>query len=197
MENRFKNYRNKRQLAHKILAELIPQKDAEFLKKHGIHYFITDNQGRTLYHDSNIGLIKLERCYVDFRSLKVILKSYTELQIEQALQILVGNEHIEIEDKLKPTTTEMVSFSISPKGRLAYDDESYLNEPKWSDTHPVGDKIRTGAITFVFTLISGILLYIATVGRKTQAESQQNKQLHSLTDSVANHQKRINSAQHK
>jgi hypothetical protein len=125
---RYKTYRAKRELAHLILAELLPEKDADTHKKAGIHYFVTMPDGSMFIQSEQMGLKKLERGYVTISVFRNHFREHTEEEIVNTLNLLIINGHVEVEDKSQHKSFETVGFSLSPKGRLAYDDEFYLNQ---------------------------------------------------------------------
>jgi hypothetical protein len=103
----------------------------------------------------------------------------------------------------KRSLLKTIALALEETGKYKYEiDERKPNdyevrynpnykEPSWSDLHPVKDKIRTGAITALFSLIVGIALYLITRPTNTQRENLQDKRLDGLSDSIATFQKHL------
>lgn len=66
---------------------------------------------------------------------------------------------------------------------------------KWADAHPLADKFRTGAITALFSLIVGIALWLLANQKQIQVNTQQEKRMNSLSDSIRNLQEYMGSKQ--
>jgi hypothetical protein len=62
----------------------------------------------------------------------------------------------------------------------------------WPEKNPVLDRVRTGAITAAFSLLVGLFLWLLSNQKQAREDNQQDKRLNSLSDSIANLQRHIN-----
>lgn len=181
----FQEYRIKREIAHKLLQCLLTEIDAEIFKKVGLKYFVTNTDGSTIFKDERSGIGKIHKSYVTYISLKTSLKKYSETELISALNLLLSNKHIEIEDTNAKSFDNM-SFNITPKGRLAYDDLYYLNyeKEKWIDRNPIIYELIKGFITAGFAIVVTLLLSKPQQQENNQLYMQQEKRLDSLSNLV-------------
>jgi hypothetical protein len=82
-----------------------------------------------------------------------------------------------------------VGLRITEEGKDAVAEYKINNQ--WSKRHPTLDKFKTGAITALFSLAVGILLYLLTTRKESLRENQQDRRLDSLTNILTNIQKHI------
>lgn len=93
------------------------------------------------------------------------------------------------------TISEIASFirstgkyEVNEAGGFGTATHTYIirKEPTktWTERNPVKDKIRTGFITFLFSVIASLLLLLIPNHKSSQYNNQQNKRLDSLVSSI-------------
>lgn len=93
-----------------------------------------------------------------------------------------------IKSKIEGKITANKKYRSRPHPKFDNDFEITLNpdykEQTWEEKHPLMDRVRTGAITAVFTLLVGLTVYFITANFKKERDSVQDQQINSLYDSL-------------
>lgn len=92
-----------------------------------------------------------------------------------------------------------IAYKMKATGKYELKEEQIINggaryfiskinipEKSWAERYPIRDKVRTGFITFLFSLSAGLLLFLMQAQKQGQAENLQNKRLDSLSEKVEN-----------
>ncbi len=93
-----------------------------------------------------------------------------------------------IKSKLEGSIVSNRKYKSRKHPNFVNDFEIILNadykESTWVERNPFWDRVRTGSISAIFSLIVGIGLYLLTMQKHNQREIQQNKQIQTLSDSI-------------
>lgn len=105
---------------------------------------------------------------------------------EQILKIKPVLYHIK--SKIEGSITANKRYKSRPHPNFKNDFEILINadykKSTWEEKHPVLDRLRTGFITAIFSLIVGFTVYTFTVKKQVEKENIQNKSIEALSDSI-------------